>query len=68
MQVLAEEGHSARSLRGRKPHLSENLSSLQQNLTSVSAFQLIRLQKPAVYSAAVTTKRWEAEPSFQKVD
>lgn len=42
---------------------SENFSSLQQNLTSVSAFQLIGLQKPAVYSAAVTTKHWWAEPS-----
>lgn len=31
-------------------------------LTSMSAFHLIRLQKPPVYSAAVTKKRWEAEP------
>lgn len=35
----------------------------------VSAFQLIRLQKPAVYSAAVTTKRWgrsQARAAFRR--
>lgn len=42
---------------------SENFSYLQRNLATASAFRLIRLQKPAVYPAAVTMKRWEAEPS-----
>lgn len=49
----------------KKKSFSENFGCLLNNLATGSAFHLIRLQKPAVYSAAVTTKRWEAEPSAE---
>lgn len=53
-------------LKREKKTISENLSIPLTGagaLTSICAFHLIRLQKPAVYSAAVTKKRWEAEPA-----
>lgn len=78
LQVLAEEDHSLGSRdwvhppkkKTKTPKITfpEDFSFPPSGtgvLTSISAFHLIRLQKPAVYSAAVTKKCWEMEPGSQ---